>query len=929
MKVHMIFPKFRAGNTPCRPATAWRILCLGAFLCSSLPALAETSEDIPAETADRPDGVHVLDGSYVLDRGRFHVNITNHGLIGSQYTSTLPYSQAPSGEWPGGSGHEYLWGAGLWIGAKIKGEPGVTTGQPQRELRPDSNLLDTIYEARGAQVVRPWPQDLPTGYRLPDARADDDRDGAYDEDILNGRDDDGDGLIDEDFGQIGNQMFTATMHDDIPLVRELYPSHFPLGVTVVQNAATWFQEEYQDIIALDFEITNTGNKLLEDVYLGFYVDGDIQRRGEGGSQPDDLAGLWSGAVRGSDGAFHRLEVAWMRDGDPTDPLPGWFGTVLLDHDTDFSGLRAPRKVSVGSYQIFATNARVEQDGEPLSDIDRYHLMTLKQHDPDQRPDQATDLKFMMSSGPFGHVPPGRTLHYRLGLVMGGNEREMLENALKAMEVCQGRYFDLDDNWTTGTAGFETKVCLGDLPSYQSGGEPLFNYRAYFMDESCTGHEPRFGYERISKEAMFIDQDGRYCIYVNADNCEECYRGMGQDCTEENELYWTFTGMYSYFRNPQFFTGTNGRESRVPWISSGEVPPSPPNMRLVPGHDQVEVFWDDLSEHEPDYLRNVVDFESYRIWRVADWTRPAGTRPDAAPTSESWGMIEEFDVKNFTPPGAADSLNPLPLGRNTGLDIAVYVPACLADPAFAGLDQIMRDFVDADPDGQFVTRPPLRDSLGRVIPGRETLIPWEARPTVLDTFFAVTARAEAPGVVGKRATRYYSYLDKEVHDGFRTFYSVVASDHALVWENDSRIWIPAGYGVQTDPGVNFQITMPAPVGQTAEERATMGSNIYVFPNPATREALADFQKQPASFNDPTGERVMFNNLPAAHNTITIFTTSGDVVETIYHDGTDGSGGATWNLMSRNGQEVVSGIYLYTVVSDDTRFEDFQGRFVIIR
>ena len=42
-------------------------------------------------------------------------------------------------------------------------------------------------------------------------------------------------------------------------------------------------------------------------------------------QPDDLAGFWSGAMRGNDGAFHRVEVAWMRDGDPFDPLPGWFG----------------------------------------------------------------------------------------------------------------------------------------------------------------------------------------------------------------------------------------------------------------------------------------------------------------------------------------------------------------------------------------------------------------------------------------------------------------------------------------------------------------------------------------------------------------------------------------------------------------------------
>jgi hypothetical protein len=291
------------------------------------------------------------------------------------------------------------------------------------------------------------------------------------------------------------------------------------------------------------------------------------------------------------------------------------------------------------------------------------------------------------------------------------------------------------------------------------------------------------------------------------------------------------------------------------------------------------------------------------------------------------MIEEFDIANFIPAGLGGSDSPRSLGRNTGLEPAVYTPTCLGDPDFAGLDQAMQTFVEADPTGKFVSRPPLRDSQGVVIPGREILIPWEASPTVLDTFFAVTPRETAAGVTRKRATRFYHYYDREVHDGFLTYYSVVATDHALHWTDTE--WIPAGPGISTQPGNNFQTAIPAPVGQTPEQRARQGNNIYVFPNPATRQALAEFQKQPPSFNDPTGERVMFNNLPAALNTISIFTASGDLVQKIFHDGIKDGGGAFWNLVSRNGQEVVSGIYLYIVQSNDSRFEDFQGRFVVIR
>ena len=50
-----------------------------------------------------------------------------------------------------------------------------------------------------------------------------------------------------------------------------------------------------------------------------------------------------------------------------------------------------------------------------------------------------------------------------------------------------------------------------------------------MDEFCTGSDPIFGIPRISKDAMFTDENGRYCIYVNADNCEECFRAIGRDC----------------------------------------------------------------------------------------------------------------------------------------------------------------------------------------------------------------------------------------------------------------------------------------------------------------------------------------------------------------------------------------------------------------
>ncbi len=876
------------------------------------------------EAAQRPDGIHVLDGSYVLDHGDLFVNITNHGLIGSQYTETLPYSNAPSGQWPGGSGREYLWGAGLWIGGISGGQIAVTTGQPERELRPGQSIFETIYEARDHRQVRPSFDGRIAGRRPPWSGADDDGDGQMDEDPLNGVDDDGDGLIDEDFGQIGTQMFTCTMHDDGGLVQELYPDHEPMNLKIVQRAAVYEDPELADVVVLDFEITNKGPRDIEDLYLGTYVDCDIQRRAHGASHPDDLAGFFRGAVRGSDGSFHRLEIGWMRDANPVDPLPGVFGAILLGHDTDPLEYFAPHLVGVKSFQIFGTNALVIQDGEPRTDRERYGQMISRQSDRDRADDEPGDLKFLLSSGPFGHVARGRQLGYRIALVVGNGMDGMLRTALRVSELHRGRYFDADRNPLTGGGGNrETLVCLGDYPNYTDGSDPIYDYRSAFMDEACVGPDPVFGGTVISPGSLFVAEDGRRCLYVNADNCEECFRRHGRECTIENGLFWEST--------PQSYpTPDTGGERYVPWVSADAVPPMPPNMRVVAGDNFVEIFWDDVSEYDRDPVTGKLDFESYRLWRVANWIRPDGASNASGPEAVLWNLIAEYDVINSIAAGVGHGAEEQNLGRNTGFEGVRYEPACLTDARYEGLAAATQVLVDEDIENRLVRRPSVRVPAGTVAPGMEPFLPWETEPAVLDTFFAVAGRASAPPphrIRAKRSVNYYHFRDTEVRNGFQTFYSVVASDHRLDWVGIELV--PAGYGVQGEPGNNQHAVTPVPAAQTASERATLGTNIYVYPNPATRAALAEFQGQPPSAENPTGVSVVFNNLPASGNTITVYTASGDLVATIDHDGRREGGLASWNLMSRNGQEVVSGVYLYAVVSDDALFAPFRGRFVVIR
>ncbi|MCP4290429.1 MAG: hypothetical protein GY780_01170 [bacterium] len=907
-----------------------QFLNFGLFITISAGLCSARSELPPNYPATEPDGIHVLDGSFVLNMGQLHVNFTNHGLIGSLYNASLPFSHAPSAQWPGGSGNEYLWGGGLWVGARVGGELTVSTGLFPHEFRPGSGLHDTMYEAIEGRKERPHSAPGINGRRLPHPNADDDNDQSIDEDRLNGLDDDNDGQIDEDFGQIGDQMFVCTFQDDLPLIRELYPNHLPIGLTVVQRAATWSNPLHSNIVALDFEITNTSGQTRDDIYLGFYADFDVESR-EDFSDPNDLAGFFDGGVRGEDGSFYRINLAYALDAADSNPLPGCIGLMTLHHTTHFRGDRAPRHLTVNSFQIFTSHGQSNQNGEPEIDQDRYYYMSRNQHDANLREDQKNDVRVLVSSGPFNDLRPGKTLEYELALVVGYGLQGALETAVEAARLGRGTMVNADNDWNTGRDRKESKICPSDFPHLKFGENPLLTYRELMMDSSCTGTYPVFGYELVNEDDLFIDENYEECAWVNTDNCDECFRALGHECTEANNFYWDlFEGHYSMYRNPEYFTGVWGRETRMPWVLPRAFPPTAPNARVVPGNHQVEILWDDSSQYVHDPVTGILDFESFRVWKASNWVRPAGVGPEQAPPHEKWSMEYEIDLINIVPAGMAHSPNDLPLGQNTGLHDSIYYPVCLADPANEGLQNLMTEFVAADSLGNHLVFPPIRTPGGAVRPGLIPFVPWETQPSVLDTFFAVTAREanEEETVIPKHGTVYYHYIADQLPNGFPLHFSVTATDHTTAWTDDDQL-VPTGPGLDGEPANSPMYTVPRPDAQTPESRAEEGNNIYVYPNPATRESLAEFLGQSPSRNDPTGVRVMFNNLPEAHNTIRVFTTAGDLVQTIDHNGYTDGGQASWNLMSRNGQEVFSGIYLYSVHSDRAGFDDFRGRFVVIR
>lgn len=108
-----------------------------------------------------------------------------------------------------------------------------------------------------------------------------------------------------------------------------------------------------------------------------------------------------------------------------------------------------------------------------------------------------------------------------------------------------------------------------------------------------------------------------------------------------------------------------------------------------------------------------------------------------------------------------------------------------------------------------------------------------------------------------------------------------------------------------------------------EAAASGGGVWVVPNPYRAKVEWD---RPAVAGDAFGRHLDFMGMPRARATLKVYTVAGDLVWESEHDGRSGDGEQRWNLISRNGQDVESGIYLFTV---DSPLGHQVGRFVVIR
>jgi hypothetical protein len=391
------------------------LLFILVFIAQGFPGDRAEPAKIPASTFGFTGGSPYYHFSRWPAKQSTHRTTKYTGVVASNgevsgYTDPGTGEWIPGFEFPSNSGIEYLGFASLWVGGIIGQDTLVSTAwnwdggaglytHGGREFFPPA-------DPQGEKGLIPFTVGYSQSYRA-----------------------------------IFVDTFTANVRW---LNRDFFSDrpHIPMNLSVIQKSYSWNTSPYQNILLLDYTITNIGHLPIEDAYIGIAVSGYVcgDRDGDGNCGEDDLTG-----------SLRDISTAYVIDNDG-DPLGGIFQDSLspIDAlalrpvliyppvtDTNYNWWLigpwggdwydfGPRQKGTPSdpFRDFRTTGI----GSPNGDVNKYYIMRHREWDYDQvmtatidstdsiwlYPDQsiAADLSdgenpsFLLSVGPVQLPPDG-------------------------------------------------------------------------------------------------------------------------------------------------------------------------------------------------------------------------------------------------------------------------------------------------------------------------------------------------------------------------------------------------------------------------------------------------------------------------------------------------------------------------------------------
>ncbi len=654
--------------------------------------------------------------------------------------------------------------------------------------------------------------------------------------------------------------------------------HRPLGIQVSQRSMVWSYDYADDFVLFDYQITNIGNERLRQVYMGIWVDGDVWHESRNGpiGWEDDIVGFYEThpAPEGC-GWLDTVNIAWTADNDG-DPVGGAFDFRSARNVVGVRVVRTPADSLSYSFNWWITN---------------YSDVTL-----DFGP-----RRLNSPEDPFRDMGP------RIGTPLGdANKYYVMRKPEFDYDLLYTAVNQFDNGWRPPPEGanviadgFDTRYLLSFGPFGIDPGQTLPLSFAFVGGENLHRNpegisrfdpaNPQPYYDGLDFSNLALNARWASWVYDNpsVDSDGDGNRGKYRVCpTNESDTAW-----YEGDGVPDF---------------RGAGPPPAPAIRVIPQFGRLVVRFNGYrSETTPDVFLNDIDFEGYRVYRSLDERR------------DSYSLLTSYDRPNFKRfrfvggdtarwiqdpiPFDIDSLETL---YGSGFQPLIY--SRTAPFRFAG-DRFYFERQDYN-----------RSSLGG---------PGEIRKVFPD----LPQPADDPAMwqpdeitmeYGEPLPLFYEYeyvLDSLLPT-IPYYVAVTAFDFGAPASGLSPL--------ETNPQNSAILEYPQVSTETVE---TENLDAYVYPNPYRVDADyggSGFEDFSPGANVQLSRRIRFANLPRVC-TIRIFSLDGDLIKTIDHNFPEGGPGsmvATWDLVTRNRQAVVSGTYYYTIESP-TRTQ--VGKLVIIR
>jgi hypothetical protein len=657
--------------------------------------------------------------------------------------------------------------------------------------------------------------------------------------------------------------------------------HRPLELRVDQTSMAWAGANLGEFVLFEFRVTTTNEKRIDSVYVGIAFSGSVAH--EDRLSNPTFYGPLTGFLRSWSGGngclyLHGINLAYTMDadGDPVNetfdyrsPL-GAVGIAILDVPSEFARLS-------NNWLVY----------DPQFKGGRWWQ-------PQRRPPPGVRIRDLTEGG-IGWPITDATLFY----IMANGELDYDQVTAAVDHSHSGWLPAAPSSDITATGKFSNTILSSGPFSLGRGQELVFAVAVVAGDSvhhDPTAHETLFD---PKYPGPFYNQLDFSNLAENAMWAKWVYDNPGVDSDGDG-----YFGEFRMCEGDTFWYQGDG----VPDFRA-DVPPPAPEVRIIPSIGKLVIRWNGYySETNVDPFTRIKDFEGYRVYVGLDSRK------------SSLSLLSSWDYENYNRYTYAQYASGAYkwVGRELPFTLD-SLKVIYQDPNFDPLLHTRENPLKYNDTLYYFTKQDYNISDTRNQGEIHKVYPDAPKPPD-DT--ALWTEDDLTYEHGEPLPKYYEY--DYIYDGLPAtlsyFVGVTAFDFGF-----------ARGGIPSKESNVLNNLIESYAQSSVEDVEEQQLDVYVYPNPWRSDA--DYLERGFENRDQTqinsrSHRIHFTNLPRVC-TIKILSLDGDLIRTIEHNYSNGGPEAMhdyWDFITKNTQDVVSGLYYYVVESENrTQI----GKFVIIR